>query len=86
MLGPGIENIFSFFISSAQRLPNGNTFITEGGTGRLFEVTKDGELVWEYYSPYDGGGSGLPGLGAGNPVYRAYRIPYQWIPTNTSCP
>jgi len=43
---------FSFYISSAQRLPNGNTLITEGDAGRIFEVTASGELVREYLSPY----------------------------------
>ncbi|MBU0761442.1 MAG: arylsulfotransferase family protein [Candidatus Altiarchaeota archaeon] len=36
----------------AQRLPNGNTLITESNHGRVFEVTKDGEIVWEYVTPY----------------------------------
>ncbi|MEW5894181.1 MAG: arylsulfotransferase family protein [Candidatus Omnitrophota bacterium] len=35
-----------------QRLPNGNTLITETDRGRAFEVTRDGEIVWEYYNPY----------------------------------
>lgn len=39
---------YSSVMSSCQRLPNGNTFICEGTTGRLFEVTSTGELVWEY--------------------------------------
>jgi hypothetical protein len=42
------------FISSAQRLPNGNTLITEGSGGRIFEVTSDHEIVWEYISAYWG--------------------------------
>ncbi len=33
---------------SIQRLSNGNTLITEDNTGRIFEVTKDKELVWQY--------------------------------------
>jgi hypothetical protein len=68
-------NFFSTNISSAQRLPNGNTLITEGAPGRIFEVTTEGETVWEYMnppSPYSARGS--------NAVYRAYRIPYDWIP------
>ena len=36
---------FSFNVSSAQRLPNGNTLITEGATGRAFEVTSDHEIA-----------------------------------------
>lgn len=43
---------FSFMCSGASRLPNGNTLITESSTGRLFEVTKDGETVWEFVSPF----------------------------------
>jgi hypothetical protein len=43
---------FSWFISGAERLDSGNTSITEGIWGRLFEVTPDGETVWEYISPF----------------------------------
>jgi hypothetical protein len=44
----------SFFTpekGSSQRLPNGNTLICEGDRGRCFEVTQDGEIVWEWYNP-----------------------------------
>lgn len=34
--------------SAQQRLPNGNTLITESDAGRIFEVTSDGEIVWEF--------------------------------------
>ena len=27
---------------------NGNTLITEGAFGRMFQVTTEGEIVWEY--------------------------------------
>jgi hypothetical protein len=67
------SRFYSPFISSAQRLPNGNTLITEGSDGRIFEVTRNHELVWEYISPY----WGKRGL---NMVYRAYRAPYAWVP------
>jgi hypothetical protein len=66
---------YSPFISSAQRLPNGNTLITEGSDGRIFEVTPDHELVWEYISPYWRQGAMHLNL-----VYRAYRAPYEWVP------
>lgn len=51
------QSFYSPFISGAQLLPNGNIFICEGAssgelTGRLFEVTPDKEIVWEYRSPY----------------------------------
>ncbi|WP_216594393.1 aryl-sulfate sulfotransferase [Nostoc sp. PCC 7107] len=39
------QNFFSSYISGAQRLPNGNTLITEGAYGRIFEVTVSGEIV-----------------------------------------
>lgn len=38
--------------SGAQRLKNGNTLITDGPKGHIFEVTKDGELVWDLINPY----------------------------------
>ncbi|HEY3517036.1 MAG TPA: aryl-sulfate sulfotransferase [Gammaproteobacteria bacterium] len=65
---------FSTNISSAQRLPNGNTLITEGAGGRMFEVTTDGAIVWEYMNPL------FAGQRQSNDVYRAYRLPYEWIP------
>ena len=40
---------------SCQRLPNGNTLVTESDNGRAFEVTRDGEIVWEYLSPFRAG-------------------------------
>ncbi len=39
----------------AQRLNNGNTLITESEKGRSFEVTADGDLAWEFYSPHRAG-------------------------------
>jgi hypothetical protein len=63
--------LYSANISGAQRLPNGNTLITEGARGRLLEVTKEGKMVWEY--KYSSGQ-------AQNSVYRGYRVPYDWIP------
>jgi hypothetical protein len=60
---------FSPRISNAQPLPNGNTLICEGDFGRLFEVTAEGELVWEFVNPYFGQGP----AGLNNRVFRAYR-------------
>jgi len=48
------QDFFSSFISGADRLPNGNTLICSGSTGRLFEVTTGGEIVWEYLNPFGG--------------------------------
>jgi len=66
---------YSSYVSSAQRLPNGNTLITEGADGRIFEVTHECTTVWEYISPI----FGVKYKNCNN-VYRAYRIPYEWIP------
>jgi hypothetical protein len=68
------SDFYSPLISSAQRLPNGNTLITEGSMGRIFEVTITHEIVWEYISPYYGINHNA------NFVYRAYRVPYDWVP------
>ncbi|MBT5031152.1 MAG: aryl sulfotransferase [Proteobacteria bacterium] len=45
-------SFFSWFISNAERLASGNTSILEGIKGRLFEVTPEGKIVWEYISPH----------------------------------
>ena len=49
---PDKYSFYSPFVSAAQRLKNGNTFITEGGRGHSFEVNQDGEVVWDYWNPY----------------------------------
>ncbi len=41
--------------SGQQRLPNGNTLITESDGGRIFEVTPADKIVWEYVNPVRGG-------------------------------
>ena len=46
-------NFFSAYISGARRLTNGNTLITEGQPGRIFQVNAvPGEVVWEYINPH----------------------------------
>ncbi|MFC1653079.1 aryl-sulfate sulfotransferase [Planctomycetota bacterium] len=42
---------YSSFLGSCQRLPNGNTLLLEGTTGRMLEVNQKCEMVWEYVSP-----------------------------------
>lgn len=62
-------------LGGADRMPNGNTVICEGGPGgRLFEVTPKGEIVWEYLTPYfDGTGRGR------HSIYRCVRYPPQYM-------
>jgi len=68
------NRFYSPFVSSAQRLPNGNTLITEGSGGRIIEVTPDHRIVWEFISPHFGQSARF------NMLYRAYRLPYEWVP------
>lgn len=42
------------FISGVDLLPDGNYLITEGSTGRMFQITRDGDTVWEYINPHFG--------------------------------
>ncbi len=55
-------------VSGAERMKNGNTLISLGPQGRLFEVTPSGDIVWEYWSPYSG--SGIPSF----TLFRAEKI------------
>lgn len=89
---------FSSFVSNAQRLPNGNTLITEGMQGRIFQVTPGGDVVWEYHSPYTGHGvagepevseprvPGVDRLTQTRLVYRAQAVPLGWVPEMTRIP
>ena len=67
-----------------QRLPNGNTLITEGRHGRLIEVSADGEAVWEFVNPVTAGGltkQGDPPKNQGiefsqrNALFRVHKYP-----------
>ena len=58
-MSPVILGFYSFMVSGCERLPNGNTFITEGATGRLFEVTPDGTKVTSVVELEPGGLSRL---------------------------
>ncbi|MBT3217704.1 MAG: hypothetical protein HN348_01325, partial [Proteobacteria bacterium] len=53
------ENPFhSETLGAAQRLPNGNTLISESDEGRALEVTSEKEIVWEFYNPHRAGSNG----------------------------
>ena len=70
------QNLYYFFspyISGAQRLPNGNTLICEGNFGRLFEVTSEGQLAWEYVNPHFIVPPDSPNSAPSNSVFRAFR-------------
>jgi hypothetical protein len=51
-------DLFSKTLGSCQRLPNGNTLITESENGRALEVTADKRTVWEFHNPHRAGEHG----------------------------
>ena len=84
-------SFYSQAISSAERLPNGNTLNCEGSPGRIFEVTLNKEIVWEYINPFFAVGGTAAGGGPGdlaNGVFRAHRYGRTTRPSNpgTSTP
>ena len=62
-------SFYSSYISGAERLDNGNTLICEGAHGRFFEVTRRGEIVWEFINPFF-----APDRRGENPSNAAFRI------------
>lgn len=55
---PNKREFHAHNISGAHALPNGNALVCSGPTGRLFEVTPDKKIVWEYVLPALGGPQG----------------------------
>jgi hypothetical protein len=50
--GTSSDPFWSIRRGLAQRLANGNTVITSSERGRVFEVDAEGEILWEFWSPY----------------------------------
>jgi hypothetical protein len=48
---PDRESFYSEARGSSQRLANGNTLVCNSGHGQAFEVTPEGERVWEWLAP-----------------------------------
>jgi len=75
-LGDPPISFFSYHISGCERLANGNTLISEGAPGRIFEVTREKEIVWEYINPFTSEKGTDPSASPGiypNAVFRAHR-------------
>lgn len=81
---PMVSAFYTPYMGSAQRLPNGNTHITESATGRLFEVNPAGEVVWEYvipwFAPYPDEAARKTGPGLLNTVFRTFRYSAGQLP------
>ncbi len=68
--GRPIQQFFSGHISGVQQLASGNCLVCEGTSGRLFEVTRNREVVWEWINPFvNNNRKGDPTVS----IYRAYR-------------
>ena len=50
---PDKYSFYSAIQSGAHRMKNGNTFITSGFRGRMFEINPENEIVWEYWNPFN---------------------------------
>jgi outer membrane protein assembly factor BamB len=48
---PNPEDFYSRSRGSAQRLPNGNTLVSQSDEARVFEITPEGRIVWEWRTP-----------------------------------
>ena len=49
---PNPSDFFTPSRGGNERLPNGNTLITNSDSAQIFEVTPEGEFVWEFFSPH----------------------------------
>ncbi len=68
-------DFFADHISGVQRLENGHTLICEGTTGRFFEVTQEGEIIWETINPLYGENK----QGLSNEVFRVVRYEADYL-------
>lgn len=58
---PQKSDLYSFIMSGADRLPNGNTLICDSVSATIFEVTPEGKTVWKYVNPDSGSSpAGMP--------------------------
>jgi hypothetical protein len=74
------SSFYTGLCGAAQRLPNGNTLITESEAGRAFEVTPAGETVWGFASPYRAGAEGALVATLLEVRRLAPETPLDWIP------
>ncbi len=66
------HQFFSNYISGADRLWSGSVLVCEGSSGRVFEVNRAGEVVWEWINPFvNHRANGDVTVG----IYRAHRYP-----------
>lgn len=66
------DDFYSYVWGNVQPLPNGNILVTESTKNRIFEITPEGEIVWDFISTF-GITTGCHG------IYRAYRYSPQYV-------
>ena len=67
------ESFFSKSRGSCQRLSNGNTLIGDSQSGRAFEVTPSGEIVWDFFTPLTND------KGKRSVIVRMYRLETEFV-------
>ncbi len=68
-------DFFAEIVGTAQRLENGNTMITHGTAANVFEITSEGEKVWEFWTPNQHEKKPEPS----SYVYRAESYPKEYV-------
>ena len=70
------SSFYSSIISGTDRMPNGNTAIDEGTTGRQFEIDTNGNILWQWINPVNGTGTLTQGQPlSGTAVFKIRRYP-----------
>ncbi len=68
------DGFFTRGTGAQQELPNGDILVTESERGRIFEVTRDGRIVWDYLNPRTVSHERLIAR-----IPRAFRVPYDYF-------
>ena len=80
--GSDDDPLWSRTCGTAQRLANGNTLVVESDGGRAFEVTRAGEVVWRWNSPYRAGERGRFVATLFDLVRLPPDVPLDWLPAD----
>jgi hypothetical protein len=75
--------LYSHTCGSCDRLPNGNTLITESDAGRAIEVLMDGTIVWEFLNPYRAGRRNELIATLFEMIRLDPEFPLDWLPTSS---
>ena len=67
-IGTPPDSFYCWQRGMAQPLPNGNVLVTDSEAARVFEITRDGEVVWDYHHANQV--DGVP-----QSIYQMLRIP-----------